>query len=74
MTAAGNVLDAYTGGTSTMFIVLNMDYCYLSELTPTTVMPLAKTTSQYDEFDIFWDGAIVVNNVYGGSILCNVAA
>ena len=39
------------------------------ELTPLTVMPLAKASSQYDEFDMYWDGALVLANTVGAAIL-----
>lgn len=72
-TSAGNVFASYTAGTSTAFMVLNKRYAYISELTPTTVMPLSKTDSQFDQFDMFWDGAPVLSNIYGGAMLMNVA-
>ena len=74
MDATGKVIANFSTGTSTLYIVLNLDYCYMAELTPTTVMPLAKASSQYDQYDIFWDGATVVSNVYGGAVLANCKA
>ena len=62
------------GSTGTCLLVLNTRYCYLAELTPTTVMPLAKGSSQYDEFDMYWDGAPVLSNTKGASMLTNVLA
>lgn len=68
--ADGIVSGAGTGGA---LLVVNTRYCYLSELTPTTVMPLAKTDSQFDEFDMFWDGAPVLSNTFGASMLTNLS-
>jgi hypothetical protein len=68
-----DTLTAWSGGSSTAFIIMNLDYCYLSELTPTTVMPLSKASSQYDSYDIFWDGAPVVSNVYGAAVVAQVS-
>ena len=68
-----DVLTSYTAGTSTAFIIMNLDYCYVSELSPTTLMPLAKDSSQYDSYDIFWDGAPVVSNVYGAAVVSQVS-
>lgn len=61
-----------TGSTGTALLILNTRYCYISELTPTTVMPLAKTDSQFDSFDMYWDGAPVLSNTKGASMLTNV--
>ena len=64
---------AFYGKTSTaaskssMILVLNKRYCYISELTPTTVLPLAKSSSQFDEFDMYWDGAPVLANSLGAA-------
>ena len=73
MHSNGTSIGGYTGGTSTAMFVINKRYAYVSELTPTTVMPLAKTDSQFDQFDMFWDGAPVLSNVYGGAVLMNIA-
>lgn len=61
-------------GTGTCLLVLNTRYCYISELTPTTVMPLAKTDSQFDNFDMYWDGAPVLANTKGAAMLTNIQA
>ena len=53
-------------------MVLNKRYCYIPELTPTTVMPLAKSSSQFDEFDMYWDGAAVVANPIGASMIVGI--
>lgn len=68
-----NILTSYSAGTGTGFFIINKRYAYVSELTPTSVMPLAKTDSQFDQFDMFWDGCPVLSNVYGGAALLNVA-
>lgn len=79
-TALGNALDwsgstinAFTGGSTTAYLILNRRYLWLEELTPTTVMPLAKTTSQYDEFEMFTDSALVYANTLGAAILGGIA-
>jgi hypothetical protein len=60
------------GGTARGLMILNKRYCYIPELTPTTVMPLAKSSSQYDEFDMYWDGASVIANPLGASMIVGV--
>ena len=58
-------LTAFTGGNSTMIWVVNKRYSWIEELTPLTVLPLAKSTSAQDAFDIYWDGVLVVGNWMG---------
>ena len=70
---ADGTLATFDGGTSTALAVINKRYCYWEELTPTTVMPLAKSSSQYDQFDMFWDGALVLANTKGASILGGIS-
>ena len=69
----GHIL-AETGGIGTQFYVINRRFIYLAELTPTTVMPLAKDNSQFDAFDMYWDGALALSNPYGAAILSNVSS
>ena len=64
----GQILDL-TGGSTTALLILNKRYNYLAELTPTTVLPLAKTTSQSDEFEMYWDGHPVCANTLGAAML-----
>jgi len=61
-------------GTGTALMVLNTRYNYIAELTPTTVMPIAKTDSQFDQFDMFWDGVGVLSNTKGAALLTQVDA
>ncbi|MBU6287607.1 MAG: hypothetical protein KGS10_05540 [Chloroflexi bacterium] len=74
LTFNGSKVSAYSGAATTAILVVNTRYCYVEELTPMTVMPLAKVDSQYDEFDIFWDGSLVLANQLGASILCGIDA
>ena len=67
-------IKATTGGTGTQLFVINRRHVFLSELTPTTVLPLAKTTAMEDLFEMYWDGAPVLANPYGMAILSNIAA
>ena len=69
---SGDGIIKGNGSDGTSLLVVNTRYCYISELTPTTVMPLAKTDSQFDEFDMFWDGAPVLSNTFGASMLTNL--
>ena len=67
-----NTLITETSGASTNILVMNKRLNWIEELTPTTVMPLARDTSQYEAFDIFWDGAAVVGNPLGSSAVIGV--
>lgn len=69
-----NGLIINNGSDGTCLLILNTRYCYISELTPTTVMPLSKTDSQFDQFDMYWDGAPVLANTKGAAMLSNVLA
>ena len=64
---------AYSTGATTALIVVNTQYVFYSELTATTVMPLAKKSSQYDEVDMFNDIALVLDNPVGAAILCGLS-
>ena len=67
-------IRATTGGTGTQLFVINKRHVFLSELTPTTVLPLARTNSMEELFDMYWDGAPVLANPFGMGILSNIAA
>ena len=69
----GHIL-AKTGSTATFYMIINKRHVFLSELTPTTVLPLAKTNSSTDAFEMYWDGAPVLANNYGMAMLTNVSA
>ena len=78
-TAMSNTLACHTNGvftgnagSTTALMVLNTRYNYIAELTPTTVMPLGKTDSQFDQFDMFTDCTNVMSNTLGASILVNI--
>ncbi len=73
MTWDGTDITSFTGDATTAFIVINTRYIWLEELTPMTVMPLANTDSQFDNFDIFSDSALVLGNTLGGAILGGIA-
>ena len=59
-------------GAGTALIVMNTRYNYIAELTPTTVMPIAKTDSQFDQFDMFWDGSPVLSNTLGAALITQI--
>jgi len=71
--ANGTITGSGSGADNgTCLMILNKRYNYTSELTPTTVMPLSKSDSQFDQFDMFTDVAPVFANTKGGALLCNI--
>lgn len=74
LTWSGTAVTAYSGAATTAIMVVNTRHCYISELTPMTAMPLSKFSSQFDSFDIFWDGSLVLANPLGAAILGGIDA
>jgi len=69
----GTDIVAISGSTPTTAIyVVDTTKVFVGELTPLTMMPLAKKSSQYDEFDIFEDISLVVRDVKGASRLVGI--
>ena len=73
LTWSGSSFTVFSGGATTSLCVVNRRYCWIEELTPLTVMPLAKTTSQNDAFEMFTDMALVLANSKGASLLGGIA-
>ena len=59
----------WTGATATnnmsVIMLINKRYNWIDELTPMTVLPLAKDTSGSDSFDIYMDATFVQANLRG---------
>jgi len=68
-----NSVTAFTGGNTTALVIVNRRYTWIEDLTPITVLPLAKDTSQYDQFELYADTALVYSNTLGGAILAGVS-
>lgn len=62
-------LSGESGNPTTALVIVNRRYNYISELTPLTVMPLARTTSQNEALEMFWDGVLAMSNTLGATIL-----
>lgn len=69
LTWTGSAITAFTGGATTAAVIVNKRHVWIEDLTSTSVMPLAKTSSQFDQFDIFTDTALVYHNTLGATIL-----
>lgn len=74
LTFNGSKNTVFSGAATTSILVVNTRYCWIEELTPMTIMPLAKGDSQFDQFDIFGDSALVLANALGAAILCGIDA
>lgn len=70
---SGSAITAFTGGNTTAIIAVNTAYTFYAELTPMTVVPLARKSSQYDEIDLFMDYTLVLDNPLGAAILGGLA-
>ncbi len=66
-------LLAFTGGVTTALVIVNTVFTFYVELTPMTVLPLAKKSSQFDEVDMFLDIVLVIDNPKGATILAGLA-
>jgi hypothetical protein len=72
----GSAITGITGeatNPTTSLVIVNKRHTYIEELTAMTMMPLARDDSQYEQFDIFWDGALVLANSKGAAILGGIS-
>jgi hypothetical protein len=60
--STGGTITSLTGGSTTAMFVLDLNHVFMSVLTELTMMPLARRSSQFEEFDIFEDMAQVVRD------------
>jgi hypothetical protein len=70
----GSTVTANTGGTTSSIFFIDTDHLWVGELTPITFMPMAKTDSQFDRFDIFADEVLVLRNPQAISKLIGIWA
>jgi len=68
----GTNIVGRTGTTSTLFI-LDTSEVFMGVLTEVKTEPLAKKSSQYDEFDIYCDETLVVGNPYSMCEIVGIA-
>lgn len=69
MTWNGSRILAYSGGATTALVVVNLTHAYLVVLTPMTMEQVSTTTAQYQEYEMFADEVIVLDNTYGAAYL-----
>lgn len=73
LTWNGSKVSAFSGGQTTAIIIVNTEYVWQGVLTKLTALPLAKASSQYDEFDIFTDIVLVHANTLGAAYLGGIS-
>jgi hypothetical protein len=71
---SGGTVSALTGGSSTCFWIIDTQEVFMSVLTEVFMMPLARTTSQYEEFEMVMDETLVVRDYRKVSLLTGVKA
>ena len=64
-TFSGSAITSSTGASTSVIFILSTQDVFMGVLTEVTVQPLAKSSSQFDEFDIYADEALVVKNYKG---------
>jgi hypothetical protein len=60
--SSGGTITSLTGGSTTAMFVIDLNHVFMSILTELTMMPLARRSSQFEEFDIFEDMSQVVRD------------
>ena len=73
MTYSGSDVSSSTGGATSAIFALDTTYLWVGELSPLTIEPLAKSSSQYDEFEEYCDEAIVLANTKMCAKLAGIA-
>lgn len=71
---AGGTVSALTGGSTTAFFIVDLQDVFMSVLTEVSMMPMARTTSQYEEFEMFMDETLVVRDYRKVSMITGVKA
>lgn len=71
---SGGTVSSLTGGSSTAIFVVDLQEVFMSVLTEVTMMPLARTTSQYEEFEMFMDETLVVRDYRKVSMVTGILA
>ncbi len=71
---AGGTVSGETGGSTSSIYFVDTEQTWVGELTPVKVQPLAKTSSQFDKFDIYCDETLVVRDYRANSKLVGIRA
>jgi len=71
---SGGTVSSLTGGSSTAFFIVDLQEVFMSVLTEVTMMPVARATSQYEEFEMFMDETLVVRDYRKVSMITGIKA
>mgnify|MGYP001573275513 CR=1 FL=1 len=66
---SGGTVSSLTGGSTTAMFIVDLNQVFMSVLTELQVLPLARRSSQFEEFDIFEDCAMVARDYRGISMI-----
>jgi len=69
---SGGTVSSLTGGSSTAFFIVDLQEVFMSVLTEVTMMPIARATSQYEEFEMFMDETLVVRDYRKVSMITGI--
>lgn len=71
---SGGTVSALTGGSSTAFFFIDLQDVFMSVLSEPTMVPIARDTSQYEQFEMFMDETLVVRDYRRVSMISGVKA
>jgi hypothetical protein len=69
----GSIISSLTGGSTTAIYVIDTSKVWVGELTQLAVLPLAKVSSQFDEFDMYEDITVVARDANAVSRIIGIA-
>ncbi len=72
VSSSGATITSLTGGSLSSLFIVDTSKVFISELTPLTVQPLAKESSQYDKFDIYADEVLVARDPLAVSAIVGI--
>ena len=72
--SSGGTITSLTGGSTTAFFIVDTQEVFMSVLTEVTMMPLARVSSVYEEFDMYMDETLVVRDVRKLSAITGIKA
>lgn len=67
-----SAISGATSNASSAIVLVNTEYVWLDELTPFTTELLAKDTTQFERFEMYWDGAPVLANQLGAAMIVGI--
>lgn len=65
-------ISGATSNASSAVVLVNTEYVWLDELTPFTTEILGRDTTQFERFEMYWDGAPVIANQLGAAMIVGI--